>query len=273
VTAHDGFTLNDLVSCIDKHNEANGEGNRAGNSNNLSFNFGVEGPTDDSVIRALRERQKRNMLATLLFSQGTPMLVAGDEMGHTQRGNNNAYCQDNEIGWLEWDAITDDGRALTDFVRRLTLLRHAFPILRRGRFLAGQWNEELQVKDVTWINADGAEMTQDQWKDPAMRCFGMLLDGRAQVSGIRRPGSDATLLLITNAYHDVVNFTLPPLVGGSRWLALLDTNQPRRTETPGFDVDAVYEMTARSLLLLGGLTAGEPGLAVQRIAMELAAQP
>ncbi|HKW93440.1 MAG TPA: glycogen debranching protein GlgX [Methylomirabilota bacterium] len=273
VTAHDGFTLNDLVSYNDKHNEANGENNRDGTSNNLSLNHGVEGPTDDPAIRALRERQRRNMLATLLFSQGTPMLLAGDEMGHTQRGNNNAYCQDNEIGWLEWDAMTDDGRALTDFVRRLTFLRHAFPILRRGRFLAGQWNEELQIKDVTWINADGAEMTQDQWKHPAMRCFGMLLDGRAQVSGIRRPGSDATLLLITNAYHDVVNFTLPALVGGSRWVALLDTNQPHRAEAPGFDVGAVYEMTARSLLLLGGLTAGEPGRAVQRIAMELAARP
>ena len=116
------------------------------------------------------------------------MILAGDEFGHTQQGNNNAYCQDNEISWLEWDAIGDDGRALTAFVRKLTMLRHAFPILRRGRFLTADWNEELQVKDVTWINADGTEMEEEQWQDGNMRCFGMLLDGRAQETGIKRPG-------------------------------------------------------------------------------------
>ncbi|HEX7785911.1 MAG TPA: glycogen debranching protein GlgX, partial [Methylomirabilota bacterium] len=188
VTAHDGFTLNDLVSYASKHNEANGEDNRDGTDNNLSANYGVEGPTDDPAIRAVRERQKRNMLATLILSRGTPMLLAGDEFGHTQRGNNNAYCQDNAISWLEWPDPANDAeaRGLTAFVRKLTFLRHAFPILRRGRFLTAQWNEELQVKDVTWINAAGSEMTTEHWHDPHMRCFAMLLDGRGQATGIKR---------------------------------------------------------------------------------------
>jgi len=272
VTAHDGFTLNDLVSYNDKHNEANGEDNRDGSSHNLSFNHGAEGPTTDSAIRAVRERQKRNLLATLILSRGTPMLLAGDEFGHTQRGNNNAYCQDNEISWLEWPEIGDEGLALAAFVRKLTFLRHAFPILRRGRFLTAQWNEELQVKDVTWINADGSEMGQEQWRDPHMRCFGMLLDGRGQESGIKRQAGDASLLLIVNSYTDVVKFTLPALVGGSRWLCMVDTSKPERSDTPAFDVGQAYDVTARSFLLFAGLTVGSPGRAVQRIALEFAAR-
>ena len=272
VTAHDGFTLNDLVSYNDKHNEANGEDNRDGSSHNLSFNHGAEGPTTDSAIRAVRERQKRNLLATLILSRGTPMLLAGDEFGHTQRGNNNAYCQDNEISWLEWPEIGDEGQALAAFVRKLTFLRHAFPILRRGRFLTAQWNEELQVKDVTWINADGSEMGQEQWRDPHMRCFGMLLDGRGQESGIKRQAGDASLLLIVNSYTDVVKFTLPALVGGSRWLCMVDTSKPERSDTPAFDVGQAYDVTGRSFLLFAGLTVGSPGRAVQRIALEFAAR-
>jgi isoamylase len=271
VTAHDGFTLNDLVSYHDKHNEANGEDNRDGSTHNLSFNHGVEGPTDDPAIRAVRERQKRNMLATVILSRGTPMVLAGDEFGHTQRGNNNAYCQDNDISWLEWPEISDDGRALSAFVRKLTFLRHAFPILRRGRFLTAQWNEELAVKDVTWINADGSEMSQEQWHDSRMHCFGMLLDGRGQETGIKRQAGDASLLLIMNSYHDVVQVKLPELVGGSRWLCMLDTNQPERLNTPAFEVGHVYDVTGRSFLLFAGLTTGGPGRAVQRIALELAA--
>ncbi|HKA63038.1 MAG TPA: glycogen debranching protein GlgX [Methylomirabilota bacterium] len=274
VTAHDGFTLNDLVSYNGKHNEANGEDNRDGNNHNLSSNYRVEGPTDDPAIRSVRERQKRNMLATLILSRGTPMILAGDEFGHTQRGNNNAYCQDNEISWLAWPdpANGAEARALTAFVRKLTFLRHAFPILRRGRFLTAQWNEELQVRDVTWINADGSEMSVEQWQDPHMRCFGMLLDGRGQESGIKRQAGDATLLLVMNAYHDVVKFTLPELVGGSRWLCMLDTNQPERPDLSSFDVGQAYDVTARSFLLFAGLTAGSPGRAVQRIALEFAAR-
>ncbi len=269
VTAHDGFTLNDLVSYNDKHNAANGEDNRDGSSNNLSWNCGVEGPTDDPAIRALRERQKRNCLTTLLLSQGTPMILAGDEWGHTQQGNNNAYCQDNEISWLEWDAMGDDGRALTAFVRKLTMLRHAFPILRRGRFLTADWNEELQVKEVTWINAAGTEMEEGQWADGNMRCFGMLLDGRARETGIKRPGSDATLLLCLNAHSDVVNFTLPPFADGTRWLCLIDTNDPDRADLRYFKTGEEYAITSHSVLLFAGLIAGEGARAVRRIALEL----
>ncbi|MEE4465092.1 glycogen debranching enzyme GlgX, partial [Azotobacter chroococcum] len=148
VTAHDGFTLNDLVSYNDKHNEANDEDNQDGTDYNLSWNHGVEGPTDDPEIRTLRLRQMRNFLATLLFSQGTPMIVAGDEFARTQHGNNNAYCQDSEIGWIDWE-LDEEAKSLQDFVRRLIRLRLRFPILRRGRFLVGAFNEELGVKDVT----------------------------------------------------------------------------------------------------------------------------
>jgi isoamylase len=248
ITAHDGFTLHDVVSYNDKHNEANGEENRDGHSDNRSWNHGVEGPTFDPEIRALRERQKRNMLATLLLSQGTPMLLAGDEFGRTQRGNNNAYCQDNEVSWVDW-RIGSDGRALTEFVRRLTGLRHAYPILRRGRFFTGIFNEALGLKDVTWINATGEEMKPEDWQDPRMRCFGMMMDGRAQATGIRRPASDATLLLLLNAHHDVVLFTLPECTGGRNWTLSFDTNTPEMDGGKVFGIGDIYEVTGRSVVL------------------------
>src|SRR5580700_1339240 len=181
ITAHDGFTLNDIVTYNDKHNDSNGEENRDGSSDNRSWNCGVEGPTDDLEINRLRERQLRNFLATLLLSQGTPMLLAGDEFGRTQKGNNNAYCQDTEISWLNWN-ITEKGKALIQFAKKLANLRHKYPILRRNRFLTGQYVEEVGVKDVTWINANGSEMTPEQWHDGRMACFGMLMDGRAQAT-------------------------------------------------------------------------------------------
>ncbi len=248
ITAHDGFTLRDVVSYNDKHNEANGEENRDGHSDNRSWNHGVEGPTDDPEIKALRFRQMRNMLATLLLAQGTPMLLAGDEFGRTQQGNNNAYCQDNEISWVNWD-IEADGQALIAFVKRLTGLRHRFPVLRRGRFLTGDFIEELGVRDVTWINATGAEMRVEDWQDGNTRCFGMLMDGRAQATGIRRPAQDATLLLVANAHHDVVKFKLPPCTGGRRWRLVIDTNQPELPRELNFRIGQVFDVTARSLLL------------------------
>jgi glycogen operon protein len=249
IAAHDGFTLNDLVSYNDKHNEANGEENRDGHSNNLSWNHGVEGPTDDAEIRALRFRQMRNFLATLLFSRGTPMILAGDEFARTQEGNNNAYAQDNEISWLDWEAIGEDGRALIDYTRRLIEIRQSQPMFRRGRFLTGAHNEELGVKDVTWLDPAGAELKQEQWDDKNARCFGMLLDGRAQPTGIRRKGSDRTLLLVLNAHHDVVRFKLIKVPGGSAWECLVDTNQPELTRRPSFRFNTDYEVTGRSLLL------------------------
>jgi isoamylase len=247
VTAHDGFTLNDLVSYNDKHNEANQEQNRDGSSNNRSWNCGAEGPTKDPGINALRERQMRNLLGTLLLSQGTPMLLAGDELGRTQGGNNNAYCQDNEINWLDWN-VGERGSGLIRFVQRLAKLRHAYPILRRNRFLTGQYNAELDVKDVTWINANGAEMREENWRDGTTRCLGMLMDGRAQSTGIRQRGRDATLLWVLNAHHDVVLFTLPECGRDSDWSLLLDSNKPAAPEGR-FGSGSVYEVTARSMLL------------------------
>jgi isoamylase len=257
VTAHDGFTLNDLVSYNDKHNEANGEDNRDGHSDNRSWNHGAEGPTDDAAIRALRERQKRNFLATLLLSQGTPLILAGDEFGRTQGGNNNAYGQDNEIAWINWEGISDEGRELVETVRKLIALRSSFPVLRRNRFLFGETRSDLGVKDVTWLTPTGSEMTSDSWRDSEARCLGMMLDGRAQATGIKRPASDATLLIIFNSYHDVVRFVLPPVAGGRHWELLIDTNLPEMEEPRAFEFDHVYEVTGRSLLLLAlkGLTA------------------
>jgi len=250
VTAHDGFNLNDLVSYNDKHNEANGEDNRDGHSNNHSWNHGVEGPTDDAEITALRERQKRNFIATMMLSHGTPMLLAGDEFGHSQKGSNNAYAQDNETTWLDWLGINSQGRALREFTRKLIATRKAFPILYRSRFVVGALNEELDVKDATWLTPAGEEMTIEQWHDGNARCFGMLLDGRAQESGIRRRGSDATLLLVYNAHFDVVNFTLPNVPEGKDWLALIDTNQPEG-QLAFFPFGHTYAVTGHSLAAFG----------------------
>ena len=248
VAAHDGFTLNDLVTYNEKHNEANGEDNNDGSSDNRSWNCGVEGPTEDEAIQALRERQIKNVLATLLLSQGTPMLLAGDELGRTQRGNNNAYCLDSEISWLDWN-IEKRGRSLIQFVQQLIRLRHNYLILRRSRFLTGDYNEELGVKDLTWINASGAEMRVEEWNDSNMHCFSMLMDGRAQPTGISRRGEDATLLMVLNAYNDLVKFTLPETVGGREWSLLVDTNLAEISETSNFVSGDSYSATGRSVLL------------------------
>ncbi|HJS86184.1 MAG TPA: glycogen debranching protein GlgX [Acetobacteraceae bacterium] len=249
ITAHDGFTLQDLVSYNEKHNEANGEDNNDGTNNNYSWNHGVEGPTDDPDILDLRDRQKRNLLATLLLSQGTPMLLAGDEFGRTQQGNNNAYCQDNEISWVNWE-IDEYNRQLIDFVRKLIGVRNAFPILRRNRFLTGEYNADLDVRDVRWLTPAATDMGDEQWNDPNARCFGMLLDGRAQASGIKRPSMDATALLVLNAHHDVVRFRIPEVVGGSRWRRLIDTNVPEGQGRLEVRSGEEYEVTGRSVLLL-----------------------
>jgi isoamylase len=248
ITAHDGFTLNDLVSYNEKHNEANGEANHDGTSNNRSWNCGVEGPTDDSEINLLRARQMRNMLATLILSHGTPMLLAGDEHARTQQGNNNAYCQDNEISWVNWD-IGEQGESLVRFLRVLTGIRRDYPIFRRSRFLTGRDDAELGIKDVTWINASGHEMREGDWTDQSMRCFGMLIDGRAQPTGIGRRGEDVTALLVFNAFHDVVQFTLPEYAAGTQWSRLVDTNAPDLSDSARFPFGTAYDITARSLLL------------------------
>jgi glycogen operon protein len=262
LTAHDGFTLADLVSFNNKHNEANGEQNRDGHSNNHSSNYGVEGPTDDAAIAEVRFRQMRNLLATLFLSRGTPMLLAGDEVARSQDGNNNAYCQDNELSWLDWE-ISEASLDLLQFTRRVIALRQALPMLRRGRFLTGEVDVDLDVKDVTWLLPSGQEMSTGHWHDAHARCIGVLLDGRAQETGIRRLGTDATLLLVLNAHSDVVRFTLPPAVGGKEWVCLIDTNQPKLSSLPRLAFNHIYEVTGRSLLLfmlrpqMGGNAGGD----------------
>ena len=248
ITAHDGFTLNDLVSYNQKHNEANGEGNRDGNPNNLSFNYGVEGPTDDVAIRAVRERQKRNFLGSLLISLGTPMILGGDEFGRTQRGNNNAYCQDNEINWIDWAGVTDDGHALTEFVRSMAALRKRYGLLTRGRFLTGKYDDQLGVKDVTWLRPEGNEMQVADWNDPSAKCLGMLLDGRAQETGIMRRGHEHTLLVVMHAHDGVVPFKLPATPEGRQWTRQIDTNRPS-IAVAHYKSGSVYEVPGRSLLL------------------------
>ncbi len=252
LTAHDGFTLRDVVSYNEKHNEANGENNQDGNNSNYSWNHGVEGETDDDEINEVRRRHARSLLATLLLSQGTPLILAGDEMGRTKKGNNNTYCQDNELNWINWE-LEDWQKVQLAFVQRLTSLRHRYGILRRVRFMTGELVPELNVKDVTWINASGAEMQAEDWDDGNMKCFGMLVDGRARVSGIRRRGSDVTLLIVFNAYNDVVQFTLPDCTGGKGWELMLDTNDPNvggdDAEPERFAIGDGYDVTGISLLL------------------------
>jgi isoamylase len=249
VTAHDGFTANDLVSYNEKHNDANGEDNKDGSGNNRSWNCGTEGPTEDLAINALRERQIRNLLATLLLSQGTPMLLAGDEFARTQNGNNNAYCQDNEISWFDWGQVQQRG-SLVKFVQKLCALRDKYPILRRNRFLTGHYDEELEIKDLTWINASGVEMTAEEWGDTRMKCFGMLMDGRSRPTGVRQRGTEAAMLLVLNSHHDLVNFILPAYPDGSTWSLLIDTNLIDREPQYRGQSNDVYGVTARSLILL-----------------------
>jgi len=241
VTAHDGFCLADLVTYDERHNEANGEDNRDGHSDNRSWNCGAEGPTDDAGVNALRQRQQRNLLATLLLAQGTPMLLGGDEIGRSQQGNNNAYCQDNDLSWLQW-AQADAG--LTAFVQRLTTLRRELPVLRSGRFLCGQPRGDDGVRDVVWLSPDGNEMTQAQWDDGNTRSLAMLLDGRAPRGALPRPSQDADALLLFNAWQDGVEFTLP----GEGWLLRFDTAQPEAADSA---VDGnTYTLTGRSCVLM-----------------------
>src|SRR5690606_21646807 len=210
VTAHDGFTLNDLVTYEQKHNEANGEDNRDGENHNLSYNFGVEGPTDDPEINRQREKQKRNFIATLLLSQGVPMICGGDEMGRTQHGNNNAYAQDNEISWLNWD-LDERGRALLEFTRQMAALRHRHPVLHRRHFFQGRRIRGSELEDITWLRPDGGEMTEEQWNSGFTRCFGMRLGGDAMLEwdeyGERVV--DDTFLILFNGDPETVEFTLP----------------------------------------------------------------
>ncbi len=252
-TAHDGFTLHDLVSYNDKHNEANGEDNRDGHNENLSWNCGAEGETDDSKILALRERQKRNFLATLFLSQGVPMLLAGDEIGRTQGGNNNAYCQDNEISWLDWK-LDRPRRELLDFTRFLIELRQSHPVLRRRHFFQGRKIRGSEVKDLAWFRPDGKEMSDDDWSNAEGRCFGLRLAGDA-IEELDDRGNrivDDTLLILLNAHHEAVPFTLPAHRRKVRWRVVLDTYEPNLDQKkPRFMRGGEnYDLKDRSLAVL-----------------------
>ena len=207
ITAHDGFTLADCVSYNDKHNDANGENNNDGNSNNRSWNCGAEGPTDDAAILALRTRQQRNLLATLLLAQGTPMLLAGDEFSRSQNGNNNAYCQDNEISWLDWAGITESGQQQTSFVRSLLALRSELPVLRSNRYMCAPADTQPGDTAVAWLAPDGSEMSAEQWNDPHTRCFGMLIT--APLDSLVLDGTARQALLWVNAWAEDVSVALP----------------------------------------------------------------
>ena len=250
ITAHDGFTLHDLVSYDGKHNDANGEDNRDGSDNNHSWNCGAEGDTDDAGILALRERQMRNLLATLFLSKGTPMLLAGDERAQTQGGNNNTYGQDSEIAWIDWQRDPTEGR-LADFVRELVALRKAFPLLRRGRFLNGRYDEESGIRDLVWLSPDGQEATEAHWTDPGARSMAALMDGRAQQSGVRRQGVDASLLVLVNAWSEGVTFRLPEADSATRWEVVLSSAIELAKGT-GADAGGEFICPPRSIVVLSG---------------------
>jgi isoamylase len=258
IAAHDGFTLNDLVTYDQKHNEANGENNRDGSDNNLSSNYGAEGPTDDPAISDLRERQKRNFLATLFLSQGVPMLWAGDEMGRTQQGNNNAYAQDNELTWIDWN-LDEKRSALLQFSRKLVALRARHPVLRRKRFYEGQRIRGSDVRDLTWLRPDGQEMTDEEWSAHWNRTLGVMFGGDAlgEVDDNGDLLRDDTLLLLLNAHVDNVQFRMPG-DHGDIWEELVDTSRAAVVEHGETHACGdVINLPARTLLLLR-LSEGAP---------------
>ncbi len=258
ITAHDGFTLHDLVSYNEKHNEANGEDNRDGNTNNASWNHGAEGPTQDPEINRLREQQKRNLFATLLLSQGVPMILAGDEFGRTQRGNNNAYCQDNEINWVDW--YWDDPKwHLLNFVKRMIRLRKEHPLFRRRDFFHGVAVGEGGRKDVAWLKPDGNEMTPEEWEKDFARSLGMWLHGDSlpETDERGRALRDASYLVLFNAHHDVIEFKLPDAGPGVTWRTEIDTSF--ESGEPSSEVaspQGAYPLQGRSLALLREVPAG-----------------
>ncbi|MER7168134.1 glycogen debranching protein GlgX [Micromonospora sp. NPDC000207] len=253
VTCHDGFTLNDLVSYNDKHNEANGEDNRDGESHNRSWNCGVEGPTDDPGVLALRARQRRNFLATLILSQGVPMIGHGDELGRTQHGNNNAYCQDSELAWVDWDGVDVD---LLAFVQRLTAFRAAHPVFRRRRFFSGQTVNPRgagePLPDLAWYTPDGREMTGEDWGNDFGRSVMLFVNG----DGIPERGqygqrhTDTSVILCFNAHDAPLDFTLPGAEFGQRWEPVIDTADPDPEKTTAIEAGGVLTVADRCLVVL-----------------------
>ncbi len=263
VTAHDGFTLHDLVSYNGKHNEANGEDNRDGSNDNHSWNCGAEGETDDQEIVQLRERQKRNLLLTLLCSQGVPMICGGDEIGRTQNGNNNGYAQDNEISWFHWD-LNDRQKSLFEFTRRLVELRRQHPNLHRRKYFqdrsinpgAGEREVDGQrLHDIAWLRPDGGEMTEEEWNAGWVRCIGLELNGRTldDVNGVGEPIRDQSYLILFNPHHEPIKFFMPQR-DGAAWQLLIDSANPEKNDKPVIGPGNSYELIARSAALLQELT-------------------
>jgi isoamylase len=244
VTAHDGFTLRDLVSYNEKHNEANGEDNADGESHNRSWNCGVEGETDDPEVNSLRARQQRNFLTTLLVSQGVPMILHGDELGRTQRGNNNAYCQDNELSWIDWD-LDEWQEELLEFTSRMVRLRNDHPVLRRRRFFRG-------TDDIAWFAPDGTPMTEEDWQTDFVRTVTVFLNGEAIAEPDARGERivDDSLLVLFNGSDQSIDFILPPVKYGAEWRLLVDTSLPVAPEEQTYDAEAALRVPARGTAVL-----------------------
>jgi glycogen operon protein len=250
VTSHDGFTLQDLVSYNHKHNEANRHGNTDGDNHNLSWNCGVEGPTDDVEIHRLRERQKRNFMTTLMLSQGVPMIRCGDELSHTQQGNNNAYCQDNQISWLRWD-LSAEQQEFLQFVQSVIRLWRGNPVFQRRQFFQGREIRGARVKDIHWLTPSGKEMSDANWHSVQARCLGMRLEGAMddEFDERGRPVVGQTMLLLLNALPDPIPFAVPTILPDVAWRAVLDTARkrlPRRRFRPG----DTYALQPRSMAVL-----------------------
>ncbi len=251
ITAHDGFTLNDLVSYNEKHNEANGEENRDGSNDNHSWNMGVEGPTSDPGIIELRDRQKRNLLATLMLSQGVPMILGGDEIGRTQRGNNNAYCQDNEISWLDWTPEAGK-RALFEFTRDLIRLRLEHPNLHRRKFFQDREIRGTVEKDVGWFRPDGEEMTDEEWSAGWVRCIGVRLNGETLNDSDSKgaPLHDDTFMLLLNPHHEPIDFYLPKPDEQTHWEMIVNTIQPKFYQNHCIQAGEPVRLAPQTLVVL-----------------------
>jgi isoamylase len=253
VTCHDGFTMTDLVSYNHKHNEENGEGNRDGESHNRSWNCGVEGPTDNGEVLALRAQQRRNFMSTLLLSQGVPMIAHGDELGRTQRGNNNTYCQDSEASWVDWDSVDE---SLLAFVRGLTALRRDHPVFRRRRFFDGRPVRRVTgtpIRDIAWFTPDGSEMSEETWGVPFGKCIAVYLngDGIPDTDPRGERISDDSFLLCFNGHHEPVDFTTPPCEYAEKWQVVLDTTDGIHPGQPlAANAGDRITVQARSLLVL-----------------------
>jgi isoamylase len=252
VTAHDGFTLQDLVSYNEKHNEANGENNKDGSDNNMSWNCGAEGPTDDGEIISLREQQKRNFITTLFLSQGVPMLLGGDELSRTQQGNNNAYCQDNEISWFDWE-LDDRKKEFLDFTKRIIHFMHDHPAFRRRKFLKGEKINDSDLKDIQWIRPDGNEITDEEWKAPDMKTLGFILSGDA-IDEYNEKGElrvDDTFLVWMNFRHEDIKCTVPPIPTGSKWEVVISTVTEIKISGENFlSGSDAFDLPARSIAVL-----------------------